>query len=57
MDGRSVAKARDKWMLSKEGQKCQEGSAHSEYLWNRLESAFIAGVHACEKYHKVNDNV
>ena len=40
------AKARDKWLESKEGQTCCEGTANGQYLQNRLERAFSAGLDA-----------
>lgn len=45
-----LAKARDKWFASKEGEKCCEGMTSGQYLQNRLESAFIAGWDAREKH-------
>ncbi len=38
-----LAKARDRWLESKDGAKCCEGKTHGIYLKNRLERAFIAG--------------
>jgi hypothetical protein len=43
-----LAKARDAWMGSLEGQSCSSGQAQGKYLMNRLELAFIAGWHAKE---------
>jgi hypothetical protein len=44
-----LAKARDKWMRSKEGRDCLDNGIlfspnHGPYLKNRLERAFIAGA-------------
>lgn len=44
-----LAKERDAWFDSKEGQRCVGGSPSGEYLKNRLEVAFMAGVRAAEK--------
>lgn len=44
-----LAKARDKWLQSDEGEKCCKGSAAGQYLQNRLKAAFIAGWEACGK--------
>lgn len=38
------AVARDRWLGSDEGKKCQYGTASGEYLRNRLVAAFMAGV-------------
>jgi len=52
----NLAKARDEWLVSPNGIKCLDGSTiyvpavQWEYLKNRLESAFIAGWTAKEKY-------
>ena len=43
-----LAKARDRWLESKEGIACCECRAEGQYLRNRLESAFISGWNACE---------
>ena len=50
VDVRDIAKARDKWLATEQGQACQEcGILLSENLartlQNRLEQAFIAGAH------------
>jgi hypothetical protein len=39
-----LAKARDEWFESDEGQRCCEGGANGQYLRNRLEIAFLAGA-------------
>lgn len=39
-----LAKARDKWLNSKEGKGCCEGTTAGQYLQNRLELAFLAGA-------------
>lgn len=38
------AKARDSWLESKEGQACCNGTTSGQYLQNRLERAFAAGL-------------
>jgi hypothetical protein len=43
-----IAKARDYWLESKEGQKCRFGVAEGQYLENRLAAAFVAGWNAKE---------
>lgn len=43
-----LALARDEWLDSPEGRQCCEGSAHGQYLRNRLIRAFLAGVEAAE---------
>jgi len=51
-----LAKARDKWLASFEGEKCCEDMPrpYGQYLINRLKLAFIAGWYACEKLKIVN---
>lgn len=44
-----LAKARDRWLQSDEGEKCSTGQTHGQYLRNRIERAFIAGWEACEQ--------
>lgn len=44
-----LAKARDKWLESQEGQICSAGEAHGQFLRNRIEKAFIAGWEAREQ--------
>ena len=39
-----LAKARDKWLQSEEGEKCSTGETHGQYLRNRIEKAFVAGA-------------
>ena len=39
-----LAKARDKWFSSAEGEAACHGTATGQYLQNRLERAFIAGA-------------
>lgn len=48
MDGRLLAQARDAWFDSDEGRRCLAGEPFGEYLKNRLELAFIAGVNAAQ---------
>jgi len=61
MDQRNdLAKARDEWFSSKEGQEAQDASIlysphQSRWLRNRLEGAFIAGAKAQEKINSIND--
>lgn len=42
----ALARARDEWMESYEGKRCQADGAHGQYLRNRLALAFIAGWNA-----------
>jgi hypothetical protein len=49
IDGRDLAKARDEWLASDEGKSCCDGWTGGQYLSNRLQLAFIAGVKAAEK--------
>ena len=44
-----LAKARDDWMLSDEGERLSLGNVDGQYLRNRLEAAFIAGWNARDK--------
>jgi hypothetical protein len=44
-----LAKARDGFLESDEGKKCCEGSAEGQFLKNRIEAAFLAGVNYMEK--------
>lgn len=44
-----LAKARDTWLDSKQGQTCAGGIAEGVYLKNRLETAFISGWEAKDK--------
>lgn len=51
LDGQLIAKARDDWKASEEGQRWFDPSILSaphlvHYLENRLEEAFLAGVDA-----------
>ncbi len=53
----SLAKAKDKWFESLEGRSCMDKSIllmpeSVQYLKNRLERAFIAGVIAQEQISK-----
>ena len=48
-----LAKARDRWLLSKEGTRAQHGYANGQYLANRLVEAFIAGWDAHLKDSKL----
>ncbi len=43
-----IAKARDHFMNSAEGRKICRGSAEGEYLENRIEAAFMAGLQAAK---------
>jgi len=43
-----LAKARDKWLQSRDGNQCTFGEARGQYLHNRIERAFIAGWDACK---------
>lgn len=44
-----LAKARDKWLQSKDGEECSTGQTSGQYLRNRVERAFIAGWNACDQ--------
>lgn len=44
--GRTMAKQRDLWLSSEDGLKCSMGSTEGQYLRNRLERAFLAGIEA-----------
>lgn len=44
--GREMAKQRDLWFSSEEGGRCVKGDAEGQYLRNRLELAFLAGIEA-----------
>lgn len=46
LDGRAIAAARDKWFASAHGQRLVAGVAEGQYLQNRLELAFLAGIDA-----------
>ena len=50
-----LAKARDKWLGSKDGKECCGGTTRGQYLQNRLERAFIAGWDACEQSQETSD--
>jgi len=41
--------ARDKWLASKDGQECTNGTTWGQYLENRLVRAFLAGWDAAKK--------
>lgn len=41
-----IAKARDNWLESAEGKRCLDGADSGEYLRNRLDRAYLAGVDA-----------
>jgi uncharacterized protein YecA (UPF0149 family) len=43
-----LAKARDTWLASDEGQRCCAGSATGLFLQNRIECAFLAGAKIAE---------
>lgn len=46
---KAIAKARDAWLESPEGERCCDGQASGYYLRNRIEAAFCAGYNASEK--------
>ena len=46
LDGREIAAARNKWFASAHGQRLLAGVAEGQYLQNRLELAFLAGIDA-----------
>lgn len=39
----AFARALEDWFQSEEGRRCVQGSAHGQYLENRLMRAFAAG--------------
>ncbi|MFA5766497.1 MAG: hypothetical protein WC919_01050 [Candidatus Paceibacterota bacterium] len=43
-----LAKARDMWLASDEGQRSCAGSAEGLFLRNRIEGAFLAGAKIAE---------
>ncbi len=45
----NIAKARDKFLQSKDGKKCLQGETGGQYLENRIVSAFLAGWHSKEE--------
>jgi len=55
MKGTEIAKARDAWLETEDGQECLDGSAEGQFLKNRIETAFMAGVAATERYHKLTE--
>lgn len=57
-DNRStLAKTRDVWFESDEGEKACEGTAEGQYLRNRLELAFLAGANTLEQRGKEAINI
>ena len=53
MDSRNrIAKARDDWFETEDGKRAlaKVEGLDSQYLQNRLESAFLAGYHAAENH-------
>ena len=44
-----LAKAKDKWLLSAEGEAACHGIASGQYLRNRLVTAFLAGYNVAEE--------
>jgi hypothetical protein len=55
-EGQRIARARDAWLNSREGQRCQDGEPRAEYLRNRLELAFLAGWDACKRDEALTDH-
>jgi len=49
---RKLAKARDRWILSEDGQKCCSGKTQGIFLKDRLEEAFRDGWNAHEILHE-----
>ena len=47
-----LAKARDEWLKSDEGERCCGGQAKGQFLRNRVKAAFIAGWGYCERLQK-----
>jgi hypothetical protein len=43
-----LAKVRDIWLASDEGQRCCTGSADGPFLQHRIECAFLAGARIAE---------
>ena len=43
-----LAKARDDFFSSEQGIVLRQGTTSGDFLWNRLEKAFIEGWDACE---------
>lgn len=48
MNGQTIAKLRDKFLNSPDGVRCTSGTADGQYLRNRIELAYIAGINAAE---------
>ena len=56
-DPLSIARARDEWLKSDVGTRCQETDilsdlSYGQYLRHRLEHAFLAGWNAAERDKK-----
>lgn len=50
-----LARARDIWLASDEGNRCCEGAVEGIYLRNRIECAFLAGARIAED--RINEKV
>jgi len=48
----TLAKVRDAFFESDDGERCCEGTAKGQYLRNRLETAFLAGARTLEEKGK-----
>ena len=48
MNGQTIAKLRDKYLASPDGVRCISGRADGQYLRNRIELSFIAGINTAE---------
>lgn len=48
IDGQEISRSWKRWVNSEEGQTLIQGETSGEYLRNRLERAFHAGIHAAE---------
>lgn len=44
-----LATARDKWLLSEEGEACSHGQVSGQFLCNRIKRAFEAGWNAYQQ--------
>lgn len=49
LPGPVIAKGRDSWFMTEDGVRASQGAAHGEFLRNRLEAAFLAGVRFVER--------
>jgi len=54
MTGDQISRTWKEWIESPIGQQCMEESASGNYLKNRLERAFQAGVAAAERYQPLS---